>query len=477
MLKKRVDGMFKKYFNSGVPLLLVVMFNISLPAQEMAPQDFAYGIDITPSDNNAWQSIVLPDTYYQYSARQGGGDLRVFNSDGQIIPNKIEQATTREYQQRETVLVFFPVYGKSQNDLDDLSLQVKRSADGSLISVESLNHKKVTESTVVAYVIDASEAHKINRQGQLERLIFDWSVPEYGFINDLRIDVSNDLNQWTTHADQQSLSRLDFDGRSLEKRFIPLDKPITAKYIRLSWPARQSTLELDRVMGGYRWSEHTQDIALQTIQVEVVPISQVEDEPTRDGYFIDTGGQFPLVQLSFMGNAAGQNNYYTGELYSRPGNDRFWSPRGSFEQFNLQTGQGELSSEPLALNGVRDRYWLVQFDYPRQIPESALPTVQLDWRPERLQFIAHGQAPFTLAFGNATVAASSTAGLLSNPPNDIGMSSDAQLSELYSLGDPSLAEVRESVSWSRILLWVVLVGGVLLMLWMAIRLFRQMDQP
>lgn len=468
--------MLKKYFNGGIPLLLAVVFNINLSAQEPGPQDFAYGIDITPNDNNAWQSIVLPDSYYQYSARQGGGDLRVFNSSGQIIPNKIEQAATSEYQQRETVLVFFPVYGKQQNDLDDLSLQVKRSADGSLISVESLNHKKVTESTVVAYVIDASEAHKINRQGQLERLIFDWSLPEYGFINNLRIDVSNDLDQWTTHTDAQSLSRLDFDGRSLEKKFIQLDRPITAKYIRLSWPDGQSTLELDRATGGYRWSEYTQDIAMQTIQVEMVPISQVEDEPTRSGYFVDTGGQFPLVQLSFSGNSAGQNNYYAGELYSRSSNDRFWSPRGSFEQFNLQTGQGELSSEPLVLNGVRDRYWLVQFDYPRQIPGNVLPILQFGWRPERLQFIAHGQAPFTLAFGNVTVAASSTAGLLSNPPNDIGASNDAQLSEVYSLGDPSLVEARESVSWSRILLWVVLVGGVLLMFWMAIRLFRQMDQ-
>lgn len=462
---------------SYVVFLFGMLFCAVLTAAELSLQDFAYGVDINPVDKTALQSIVLPDSYYRYSVRRDGGDLRVYNSSGQLVPHKVESGAVQEQHQQQHDLVFFPIYGESNRDLDGLSLQIERGIDGTLINIESPSTQPAPTQQIIAYIIDASAANQVAQRAQLTRLVFDWSDPEYGFINGLRLSVSDDLEQWISLVNDQSLSRLDYAGQSLGKTHIDVPVAIKSNYLRLSWPQGQPALDLESIMGGYQWSELNSRIERQSLQLPITPTAEAESDVEINAYQFNSGGQFPLEQIEFFTNETVDNEYYAGELYSRVDSSRRWVKHSNFEQFRLHTSSGEVSSEPHRLQGIRDRQWLVKFAYPQQISIGTAPQVQLGWRPERLLFIAQGNAPFTMAFGNPMAMKVKVTGLLNSLPLDADIPDSARLGAVRELGGVNNVASVDSLPWREVLLWLVLIAGVLVMLWMAAKLYRQMNQP
>ncbi len=463
-------------------VLPIIMYAAVALAADPVPQDFVSGVDIAPANANAVQSIALPESYYRGSMRRGGGDLRVYNQAGQIVPHQIEQPVDRrEYQLRQP-LAFFPVYGVSRNDLDSLSLQIERSADGSLINIESDSGVTVTDQQVIAYVIDAGRFNESEEQSRLTRLVFEWSEPQYGFINGLQIAVSNDLESWSTVTSNQSLSRLDYAGQTLGKSHIDLSVSADMDYLRMSWPSEQPPLQITAVTGHYEWSELRDAMPPHSLLLSVTEITDSDDELENSSYRLDTGGRFPLELLSFVGAQQNQNEYYAGRLYSRAAENTSWVDRGRFEQFRLNTEAGVVSSDGHAMGGVRDREWLVRFEYPQQFPAGGAPVVRLSWRPEQLLFLAQGQPPFTLAYGNPEVfpVSADQTSWLENLPEGVRTPdavAGATLGDEYTLGGQSaVSSSGPGIPWNKVLLWGVLIIGVLLMLWMAIRLYRQMEQ-
>ncbi len=482
MLKNNLFVFRVNELKRHVWLLPILLLSTALSAAEPTPQDFAEGIDITPDDNRALQWIGMPESYYRQSLRRGGGDLRVYNQAGQIVPHKIEQPVDRSEYQQQQPLAYFPVYGRSRTDLDSLSLQIERSADGSLINIESQNQQAIADDQVIAYIIDVSKANAAAEQASLKRLMFEWAEPEYGFINGLQVSASNDLEQWSSVTANQSLSRLDYAGQSLGKSHIDVAAASSSNYLRLSWPSEQPSLQVTAISGGYAWSKLTDGMRQQHLLLPMTFNAESDDTLESGAYRFNTGGQFPLEQLSLVAIQEGQNEYYAGRLYSRADKDKTWTARGRVEQFRLNAEAGMVSSEPQTIDGIRDPHWLIRFEYPQQFPAGGAPAVRLGWRPERLLFLAQGQPPYTLAYGNPNVSPikTSQSNWLGNLPEGVqaaDATASAALGSVYALGGPPVAqETEQQIPWDEVLLWGILITGVLLMFWMASRLYRQMGQ-
>lgn len=445
------------------------------------PEDFAYGADIEPGGEQALQSIQLPPAYYQYSVRPSSGDVRVFNQAGQALPQRIEQPLTSRVRNATYRVPFFPVYGQALSALDNLSLQLERRNDGSLISIESSNKPETAGDRIVGYIIDLTEAGQRAANGQLQRLEFTWTQPDYGFIKPLLIEYSSDLDHWASLVSGQSLSRLDFAGRSVGKRHIDLPGRAgdEAAYLRLSWPTEQTPMVINTLSAEYHWRQVSDVLSAQTLSLQPVPITDTDEAIERGAYRLDTGGYYPLEQLRLVMPDGDGNQFYSGVLYSRPDTDSRWRSRGGFEQFNLFSQAGRVLSEPHELSAVRDRYWLIRWQYPQQFGSEGPPIVELTWRPERLQFLAQGEPPFVLAFGNAAIHAGADA-WPNDLPSDLRSDADnaplAATGEVYELGgEQRLKEPSPGIQWRLVVLWVILVIGVAVMFVMALWLYRQMN--
>ncbi len=466
----------------GVILMAALLTAGSVGANEWRPQDFAYGITITPGDDSALQAVELPAHYYQHSARRGGGDLRVFDSAGQPVPHLIESPVSSEFRVADHQLPLFPVYAPERSELDSLSLQLERRADGSLINISSQSPATSPDVQVIAYIIDASQANQRYAQARLSRLSFNWSEPEYGVINQLQLDASDNLNDWLPLSSGQSLSRLEYAGQTLGKKDIKLAGRTGADYLRLSWPAGQSPVILDSVNGRYTWTQLNQAIELRMLPVPITPVSEALTELEAGAYIFATGGQFPLEQLSFTARSDGGNQFFSGSLYTRLRDNSRWLKHSEFEQFVLNERAGKVTSEAHEMQRNRARHWLIRWTFPPALAEQGLVSARLGWRPERLLLLAQGQPPFTLAYGNPEVPALndqqtrwfySLPEAMQKPDAPVA----ASLGDPLALGGPVLQHpTGQAPNWRKILLWSVLVIGVLLMLWMASRLYQQMNQ-
>ncbi|MBN1379948.1 MAG: DUF3999 domain-containing protein [Gammaproteobacteria bacterium] len=437
--------------------------------------DFAYGSEVLINDSHAFQTLDLPDHYYQTVARLDGQDLGVFNAEGVLLSFSISDNETEQKKTRTQVLPFFPIYGQAGRGLDELSLRIERNAGGTIIDIKE-GGKQQTGSKVVAYIIDNSFSHNKNTRGRLFDLEFDWDKPEYGFINNIKLEQSSDLNVWRGVTSNESLSRLAYEGEVIGKQTIAIGTGID-KYLRLSWDEKQD-FSLKTITAYYQWSQLKRQLHWQTID-NLIYITDADDEFENGSYQFSVKGHPPVQQFTFKFSDG--NAFYRGRLYSRMNADSNWNDRGRFLQYRLQMPGGVVQSESLHLPAVRDSEWLIKFETPKKFQKTGLPVAQLAWYPEQLTFLAQGKPPFILAYGNPRIAQSRT-GLSSllNSLNDEQRkeiaASVATLAAPKELGGLSrLAPEQEKFPWRKVLLWLVLVAGVLVMVKMAVSLFRQMD--
>jgi len=103
----------------------------------------------------------------------------------------------------------------------------------------------------------------------------------------------------------------------------------------------------------------------------------------------------------------------------------------------------------------------------------------VEWRPAQLVFVARGEGPFTLAFGNPDARRSLLAVSELIPGYERRAEAklpEARLGEVRSVarsGD-AMRQVLGDTSPRKAVLWAILVLGVVALGWMAWRLRRQM---
>jgi hypothetical protein len=107
---------------------------------------------------------------------------------------------------------------------------------------------------------------------------------------------------------------------------------------------------------------------------------------------------------------------------------------------------------------------------------SLAPLLAIGWTPARLTFLARGEGPYMLAFGNAEIgAAAFDSGDL--PPLAPGTEAgEARPGAVAVLGGEGQRLAPMRIDWKTLLLWASLLAGVTLLGLLALHLMRQVQR-
>ncbi len=442
------------------------------------PADYAYGLTIEASGSEALYDVTLPTAVYQGVTRRDLGDVRVFNGAGEVVPHAWRPRRTEKAEAGQRVpLTLFPLKAASDVNLDGLSINVTRGANGMLgavsVNVQGEGSKPGVET--VAYLIDLSSQDRALRAIEL-----DWKSAE-GFSGKLRVDASDDLANWRALVTSAPLLNLNVGGQRLQQKRVELPQQ-KVKYLRLAWVRADKPVapEITTV------SAELADKSIEAVR-EWRKFSATQSEKAGE-YVFDLKGLFPVDRLRL--ELPQVNTIAQVEVLVRGKADAPWQSVTRSVAYRLNQAGAEVQSPDIQLSAAGERWMMIRVDQRGGGIGGGMPVLNAGWVPHQLVFAARGGPPFMLAYGNASMPSEALpiASLIpgyredsvtnvraakNGEPRPISVQA-AGSSAQKELGGQ--ARLQHQTDWKRWSLWGVLGLGVLALGVMAVRLVRQLGQ-
>jgi len=448
-----------KYFFIFLFTFHLSLFTAKSAAQDPAQSDFAYGYTIETDGSAAIYKVTLPEKVYRTVTREDLGDIRVFNQGGRHVPHAIRRQEIRQTEESIRVeLPFFPLH----DDLDSESIRI--GEDGTIQVIETEGDAFVTENASIAsYLIDLSKLDKT-----VDELEIDLVGKKGGYIKRAHVESSNDLQKWQTVTANAVLSDLDYGDHTLKKNTIELPNK-KYQYLRFTWWDQGHGLQIKSVRALLNTINTDQEHLRATVE-------GVQSKEDANIYEFNTGGFFPIEQVDIM--LPEDNTLIEGTLKSRDNPEAEWRQHYTGVFYSLNMRGTKVDSDDTSVRRTTDRYWQLEVKTGGGIgPEP--PTLEFAWLANDLYFLARGKGPFTLAYGNAAAEApgrpiDALMRVLSDDQQASLINTATPGDEITLKGEQALIPERIIPS-ERILLWAVLVIGVIVIIVMVVRLFRQMN--
>ncbi len=442
---------------------ILIMF---LPAwaDQPTPMDFAFGIDLDVKEPGTVFKLQLPKEMYQNLCRKDFGDIRVFNSEGRIVPHTLKRPEIKSLERlKSEKLTFFPVFKCQLKNTDTLSLYIKTNTNGSIINFNTLEPGN-PDRKLSFFLIDLTRLEQAPAQ-----LEFIWADGLPPFSVKTHLEFSNNLTDWVAINTDTALASLTFSNHSLVKNKISLPgKKI--KYLRMTWPLDSDPMgQKIKEIHALFFNKEKKDL---TQWYSIEPVNYNPDTSTLE-YRID--GYFPLKWVSV--ELSGQNRTVKGVLQSRPDTDSKWKTRYKGLFYNITLDGIDFSNPPVRIENGKAPYWKFIIDEKQSQIDTPLPRLKLGWVPHDLYFLNQGHGPFTLAYGNydMPVAENLIDPLLSN----FDKHRQAKMIKTIQPGTPYILagkKVRKKpFPWQKYSLWAILILGVVILGTMAVRLSKQIN--
>ena len=452
-----------------IPLLALLACPLALATPEKLPQ-FLHSAPLLLEGKGAIYALILPAEVYRGIARRDLGDLRVLNGAREVVPHALErQAGTEKKAGASLSLAFFPLLGAAGRPVEDLKLGVERRPDGTLKAVVATGDRRVPEPRVIGYLIDASAPTAAVRE-----LRFDWMAGPEGTTLDARLEASDDLRSWRA-AGTGPLIVLRRGDAVLERRAIAL-APLRAKYFRLSWRAGQDDPKFSGVVAQFA------DAAADTPRAWLRFEGATGVKPGE--YVFELPQSLPVDRLRF--ELPQQNTVVSASLAAQ---DRPGGPERAVTSavlYRMEHRGEKLVNPDLQIAATAEKRWVLRVDARGGGLGSGTPALNAGFLPHRLIFVARGEEPFQLFFGNADAASSAMA----VPSLVPGHSTDKPVAALNSrLGEVVTKEIPaqtpvvaardyvEQMDRKKLWLWGSLLLAVVVIVGMAWRLTREMPSP
>lgn len=445
-------------------LFCLAPFAASPANAELTPGQFAYGLPLSISGEQPFYELELPLAVYQTSQRDDLGDIRVFNAAGQIVPHALRSPSNQTRRQNvvTTELPFFPLSRQTQTADDDLSLHVERTAEGTIVDVQANGRKNPQSNAATSsYLIDAGALKR-----KIDTLELLWAVDATAFLSEVVIETSKDLVNWeplTTAA----VGRLVYQDFRLDQNKIVLPRS-NRRYLRLTWPIAQPVAELTKV----RVLTEQSYVVERPAQRRLLLASEAVGERR---YRVDLKGALPVAAVTTV--LPDNNSLAAVSLFSSNKAKGPMQKRWQGLAYTLTANGSTLSNGVVTMTPIRQRYWEL-FISESEASLSAAPQLEFIWQPDRLVFLAQGEGPYTVAYGNGTVAPSSFQidALLRRTTATTQQSmqpQQVQPGEAFVLGGNDVAS-HQPRPWKQYILWGVLSLGVLLIGGMSYSLYRKL---
>ncbi|MBO9830926.1 DUF3999 domain-containing protein [Xanthomonas phaseoli] len=413
-------------------------------------------LQVTGSDAGLYQ-LTLDAAVYRIAHDAALRDVTVIDARGQELPTAwlpMDAAPAAAVRRQRLPLFALPAGAAPANG--DLQLIAERDASGAVRRLEGrFATGAVAAGRGVSWLIDASALRDRPRA-----LVLDWEgdMPVQAQV---RVEGSDDLRDWRVLASNAMVMALDNQAQRLQQRRIALDDG--ARYLRLV--TASGALPALRVV----------EAELEGIAMSTPP--QWLDLPgtTQDAALVYAlPGRFPISQLDVGGSQAEAVEWIVA---SRDSDDAPWLQRaGPWLAYRLGQGAAAASPPQLLSAPVRDRQWRLVAAQGRS---TAVPTLRVGYRPERLMFLAQGQPPYALVAGSARAQRTDAplGAMLQALRRERGAQWQPAQASLAAqaqplAGDAALQAAATPRDWKRWLLWGLLVGGALLVGGFAVSLLR-----
>jgi hypothetical protein len=453
-------------------LMLLVSLVAPVVARQLALEDFSTGFYLEVDGKGAIYTVELPEMVYRTVTRKDLGDIRVFNGAGEVVPHSIRIAPGGEAgDEAWQPLPLFPLYGRNVGGLNDLSVQVRRRENGSILEVRSHAVEGRERDQPDSYLLDAGEF-----SGPLAELDFQWPANITDALVTVSIEGSSDLLHWRTIVARATLAGLRFNGELIRQSRVALPGRGKERYLRLRWLNGSRGIPLTSAAG--RKIEGAGSRSLRWLSADSLTETLEEGRPELV-FKLDHLLPFSGIRVGFPDS----NSFAAMALYSKGEEGPEWQERCRKNFYQLRVDEVQLVEDTCLFPGVDHPLWrLVVTSEGATLGEGAGQlSVKFGYRPHELAFVARGNPPFLLAFGSGLLK-----GAELQPPPDIlrGASKDASAGSLIKKavvgksvtlgGSEALIAPDPPLPWKRWLLWFILAAGVVLLAWMAWSLTRDM---
>ncbi|APV51652.1 hypothetical protein BWI17_19310 [Betaproteobacteria bacterium GR16-43] len=421
--------------------------------------DYRASATLTVEGGEGLHRVEVPFEVYR-AARYDLADLRVFNKRGDALPFAFAGSAPAPAAQREALAVLlFPVLSPAKGAVEgDVSLDVRMGKDGALVSLRSANKAAGRPARATSWVADASMVNE-----PLGAVIVEWAKGPGTEIARVSIESSDDLKTWQPLASGTVLS-LEQAGRSLSQPRIEFGAR-KAKYLRVTSSTEGFALTGLRV-------EHTKAASPVTLNAITVG-GQRGMKPGEYSYDLQAAVPVTRIQLHF----AETNAVAPVEIFARNDGGE-WRLVTTATFYRMTRGGAEVRSLPVPVGPVSARFWLVRIDPKAGVPSDA-PRLEAGYQARQVVFASRGEGPYQLAFGRLEAARADLplTTLIPGYERDAEFKLPAaKVGAIGEHGPPEGFSLSRAVSGERgkkVLLWIVLVGGVVVLSFMAWRLSRQ----
>ncbi|MEO1172728.1 MAG: DUF3999 family protein, partial [Myxococcota bacterium] len=353
----------------------------------VSPDDYAYGMELTPGDDAPVQSMVMSPVHYRGVTRPDVSDLAVFDADQRPVPHALRSLDAPPSPPEEIEISPFPILGTADSPLNDIAVRVTRSENGAIQSIE-LESEDSESSILRGYLFDLEAAGAAGRG--ISYLRFLEPDGEKSFITAVTLESSEDLTEWRALTQSQTVAHLNYDTRRLKRLRVPLFNR-TARYLRLSWRNPGPAPEFAGVRIGVSGPR-------PAVERETLNVASTRSD---GGFDFDLGGPIPVDRLELAGLE--ENTVAEVSWFSRPSLDSEWHRRADGLVYSVFSNDVLLKSDAQSVSPTRDRYWRLEVSSKGGGLGRIWPQLEVRWVPEQLVFVRRGSPPFTLAFGSARV--------------------------------------------------------------------------
>lgn len=449
-------------------LLLAANTFAAEPRLAATLDDFAFGYTLNTVPGSPVYQAILPEEVYRISRRDDLGDLRVFNAQAEVVPYALMPPSPIHEASKRITLPVFPVHGSYPKSHESLFVNVIRDQSGTIVNINN-ESPLAKRQPVTAYLIDASQV-----TAPLTKLYVRWGKTD-GFVAKISLSRSDDLSRWSTVVDSTAIADLVHGGERLTRNVVEF-KPLKAKYLRLTWPSEAQGVAIVAIDAEFAPTQ--QEPAAAWLKLEG---QKVVGDEGRELYAFDTSGRFPIDRLNL--ELPEHNNLLRATIWSRSDEKAPWRQRCAGLFYRVKSGDPgvEFRNETVSVTRNMDRYWWVDIA-PNDGLGSRLPKLELGWVGDRVTFLARGSGPYMLAMGGHDMVGAE------QPVEQLLRTLDQKNNIIHPVvvavgervvlgGEDRLKPGPHPVPWRKLVLWLVLIGGVLLLAGMAIGLMRQMSKP
>lgn len=457
--RRRPDVALRQMIIACAMIAIAILTSPVVAAQTQL-NAFAYGMRIDTVGLQPVQSVMLTQGIYENLTRSDLGDLRVFNAASKPVPHALHLAPEQPASTQDVVaLPFFPVFGQPGASMGDLGVQVRRTNEGTLVRIDGQNHRQTP--ALRAYIVDASQL-----ETPVKELTFLWDAAPQDLLVPVTVETSDDLLNWQRWGAPGTLASVSHAGQQLMQNTLDLPAK-EARYYRVSWPTKVSFPPLDRI-----------DVttAADRPEIERLWLSVPLQKTDANIFAAELKGAIPVerIQIEFPDS----QSFVRVRLASSANVDGPWQTHHEGLAYRMQAGDASWAAPPISIYRNANRYWQLTILQEDGHTMLGTPSLRIGWTPARVLFVPQGDAPYTLAFGNADAETSAfTSSELMRPINsnypsvfDLEM---ATLEAASTLGGEARLEPSAELPWQQIVLWGSLLLGVLVLGGLAMRLLKQ----